>query len=152
MDDHATTRYLLDRVQIEDLAKKYAHGIDARNWEQVDACFAPDAFVRGTTSTGPYPAYIAALRVGVETFGTTMHFFGNQLTEVTGDTGHLTSYALAYHLSNNSGGDDFVIGVRYLDDVARAGDGWLITARTVQGIWRRALGDEVLDLAALAGS
>jgi 3-phenylpropionate/cinnamic acid dioxygenase small subunit len=146
MDDATATRYLLDRVQIEDLAKRYAHAIDGRDWDAVDACFAVDAFVQGTQSSGPYPAYIAGLRVGVESYRTTMHFFGNQRVDIDGDSAHLVTYGIAYHLGSADGTADFVIGVRYIDDVVRSGEGWIIAKRTVQGIWRRAVGAEVVDL------
>jgi hypothetical protein len=135
----------IDRMRIEDLAKRYAHGIDARDWPAVDSCFAPTAQVHGTQFSGPYPEYIASLRKAVESFRTTMHFFGNQLAEISGDKGTLTTYGIAFHLGKEGGGD-FVIGVRYDDEVARTGEAWLIQRRAVQGIWRRALGAEIQDL------
>jgi hypothetical protein len=136
----------MDRLRIEDLAKRYARGIDARDWAAVDSCFMPAAKVRGTTFSGPYPEYITSLRSAVESFQTTMHFFGTQLAEVDGDKGHLTTYGIAFHLCGGPSGKDFVIGVRYLDDVARTDDGWLIQERVVEGIWRRPLGNEIQDL------
>ena len=136
-----------DRMEIEDLARRYAHGIDGRNWKQVDSCFSPAAEVRGTTYSGPYPEYMGSLRVAVETYRTTMHFFGNQLTEVSGDTGHCVTYGIAYHLGSGTG-RDFVIGVRYTDDVTRAGGRWVISGRVVEGIWRQPLGPEVTALSA----
>jgi len=135
----------MDRLRIEDLAKRYAHGIDARDWAAVDSCFSPSARVRGTTFSGPYPEYMNSLRGAVESYRTTMHFFGNQIAEISGDKGHLTTYGIAFHLGG-ADGNDFVIGVRYLDDVARADNGWLIEERVVEGIWRRPLGDEIQDL------
>jgi hypothetical protein len=143
----ATDRYASDRYQIEDLAKRYAHGIDARNWAQVDSCFAVDAQVHGTQFSGPYPEYMGSLRGAVESFGTTMHFFGNQLTEFNDAGAHVTTYGIAYHLANVNPGSDFVIGVRYIDDVVRSDNGWIIQARVVQGIWRQPLGDDVQVLA-----
>lgn len=134
-----------DRVEIEDLARRYAHGIDGRNWKQVDSCFSPAAEVRGTTYSGPYPEYMGSLRVAVETYRTTMHFFGNQLTEVSGDTGHCVTYGIAYHLGSGTG-RDFVIGVRYTDDVTRTDGRWVISGRVVEGIWRQPLGSEVIAL------
>jgi hypothetical protein len=128
-----------DRMEIEDLARRYAHGIDGRNWEQVDSCFSPTAEVRGTTYSGAYPQYMASLRGAVEGYRTTMHFFGNQLTEVGGDTGRCVTYGIAYHLGSQAG-RDFVIGVRYTDDVVRAGGRWVISNRVVEGVWRQALG------------
>lgn len=139
------------RMQIEDLARRYAHGIDGRKWDQVDSCFSPTAAVTGTTFSGPYPEYISSLRGAVEGYRTTMHFFGNQLTEVTADTGHCVTYGIAYHLGSGTG-SDFVIGVRYLDDVAREDGKWLIQKRVVEGIWRQPLGADVTELSALPGS
>jgi hypothetical protein len=134
-----------DRMEIEDLARRYAHGIDARDWERVDSCFSPTASVRGTTFSGPYPEYMDSLRGAVESYRTTMHFFGNQLTEVAADTGHCVTYGIAYHLGSGTG-NDFVIGVRYRDDVVRSGGQWLISGRVVEGIWRQPLGTDVVEL------
>jgi hypothetical protein len=133
------------RMEIEDLARRYAHGIDARKWDQVDSCFSPMATVRGTTFSGRYPEYISSLRGAVEGYRTTMHFFGNQLTEATASTGHCVTYGIAYHLGSGTG-SDFVIGVRYLDDVACEDGRWLIQHRVVEGIWRQPLGAEVAEL------
>jgi hypothetical protein len=135
------------RMEIEDLARRYAHGIDGRKWDQVDSCFSPAAVVRGTTYSGPYPEYMGSLRGAVESYRTTMHFFGNQLTEVTADTGHCVTYGIAYHLGSRTGGD-FVIGVRYRDDVVREDGRWAISGRVVEGIWRQPLGAEVIELSA----
>jgi 3-phenylpropionate/cinnamic acid dioxygenase small subunit len=137
---------LLDRMEIEDLPKRYAQGIDARDWEAVDACFWPDADVHGTTSQGKYPEYIANLRKSVEQFHTTMHFFGTQVSRVSGDTGHVTTYGIAFHLGERV--DEFVVGVRYLDDVTRVGGRWKIANRKVEGVWRRVLNGEIDDVAA----
>jgi hypothetical protein len=134
-----------DRMEIEDLARRYAHGIDARDWDRVDSCFSPTASVRGTTFSGPYPEYMASLRGAVESYRTTMHFFGNQLTEVAADAGHCVTYGIAYHLGGGTG-SDFVIGVRYRDDVVREGGRWLISGRVVEGVWRQPLGADVVEL------
>ena len=128
-----------DRMEIEDLARRYAHGIDGRQWDQVDSCFLPTAEVRGTAYSGPYPEYMGSLRGAVESYRTTMHFFGNQLTEVAGDTGHCVTYGIAYHLGSGTG-SDFVIGVRYTDDVVRTDGRWVISGRVVEGVWRQPLG------------
>jgi hypothetical protein len=138
-------------MEIEDLARRYAHGIDGRNWEQVDSCFSLTAEVHGTTYSGAYPEYMASLRAAVESYGTTMHFFGNQLTEVGDHSGHCVTYGIAYHLGSGAG-RDFVIGVRYRDDVVRADGRWVISGRVVEGVWRQPLGSEVIALSAPAQS
>jgi hypothetical protein len=149
MSEINSARKAIDRMEIEDLARRYAHGIDGRDWGQVDSCFSPTAAVRGTTFSGPYPEYMGSLRGAVESYRTTMHFFGNQLTEVTDDTGHCVTYGIAYHLGSGTG-SDFVIGVRYRDDVVREDGQWLISGRVVEGVWRQPLGADVIELSAPA--
>jgi hypothetical protein len=145
MSENSSAGKAIDRMEIEDLARRYAHGIDGRDWDRVDSCFSPTAAVRGTTFSGPYPEYMASLRGAVESYRTTMHFFGNQLTEVATDTGHCVTYGIAYHLGSGTG-SDFVIGVRYRDDVTREDGRWLISGRVVEGIWRQPLGPDVVQL------
>jgi len=67
--------------------------------------------------------------------------------EAGGDSGHCVTYGIAYHLGSGTGGD-FVIGVRYRDDVVRADGRWVISGRVVEGIWRQPLGSEVTELSA----
>jgi SnoaL-like domain len=139
---------MVDRLEIQDLPKRYAQGIDGRDWKQVDSCFLPEARMVGTTYSGPYPEYISNLRKAVERYTTTMHFFGTQLTDVAGDKASMSTYGVAFHLGSGEENGDFVIGVRYRDEVVRTASGWLIEQRTVNGIWRRVLGSEVENLAA----
>jgi SnoaL-like domain len=140
-----TAGRISDRMAIEDLVRRYAQGIDQRNWSQVDSCFTPEAVIRGTRSSGIYPDYIAALRPSVERFGTTMHYVTNQLTHFTGEhTAETVAYAMAYHLG--SGDEDFVIGVRYHDNVGRIDGDWRITGRVVEGIWQRPTSGDVRPL------
>jgi hypothetical protein len=142
MDD--AVQQLVDRRDIEDLVHRYAFAIDARDWAAIDELFLPDAYVSGTTSQARYPEYIAALRPTVEQYHTTMHFLGNQLSRVEGDTGHVDTYAVAFHLGE--GTPEIVVGVCYRDDVARIDGRWRITGRAVTGLWRRALAGEIVPL------
>jgi SnoaL-like domain len=146
MESDAILR-VVDRLEIQDLPKRYAHGIDNRDWPQVDACFLPDAKIIGTQYRGIYPEYIANLRGSVERFRTTMHFFGTQLTEVNGDNASMITYGIAFHLGSSEENADFVIGVRYRDEVVRADGRWAIQQRSVDGIWKRNVGEEMNILA-----
>ncbi|MCU1344312.1 MAG: hypothetical protein JWL70_578 [Acidimicrobiia bacterium] len=139
-----TIQELQDRLDIEDLPKRYAQAVDARDWDAVDACFTADADMHGTTGQGKYPEYVANLRRVVEQFHTTMHFFGSQLAVVDGDTGRVTTYGIAFHLG--VGVDEMVVGVRYIDDVVRVDGGWKIAKRKVEGVWSRGLTGEIKDL------
>jgi hypothetical protein len=57
------------------------------------------------------------------------------------------TYGIAYHLGSGTG-SDFVIGVRYRDDVVREGGRWQISGRVVEGVWRQPLGADVAELSA----
>ncbi len=132
-------RELWDRDRIGRLPRRYARGVDRRDWAAVRACFADGAIVEGTRTQGPVDEYLAALRPGVERYVATMHVMANQLVEVDGDRGALETYAVAFHWAASPAGaphaDNLVVGVRYHDDVARHGEDWLITHRRVSGDW-----------------
>ena len=133
-------RELWDRDRIGRLARVYARGVDRRDWALVRTCFADGALVEGTRSRGPVDEYLTALRPGVERYVATMHVMANQLVEVDGDVGALETYAVAFHWAGTPAGvahaDNLVVGVRYHDEVARHGDGWVITHRRVSGDWQ----------------
>jgi hypothetical protein len=139
-DLETIARELQDRDEIARLIRTYAHGVDRRDWDLVRSCFSDDAEAQGSRSTGFIEPYLAALRPGVEFYPTTMHFMGNQLVELDGDTAHVETYAVAYHWKDEVAGTDhpenLVVGVRYLDTVQRRQDGWRITRRQVAPDWR----------------
>lgn len=139
--DLATTvRELKDRDQIARLVRTYARGVDRRDWDLVRSCFAADAVVEGSRTSAPLGPYLDDLIPGVEYYPSTMHFMGNQLVEVDGDTGQIETYAVAYHWKGEQAGADhpenLVVGVRYHDTVARRGDGWVIAKRRTDPDWR----------------
>jgi hypothetical protein len=78
------------------------------------------------------------LRDAMARYDGTMHFVGNQLVEIDGDTASSETYAVAYHRLTESGEVKlFTVGVRYLDELTRAGDKWRIRARVVKMEWQR---------------
>ena len=139
-DLEAMAQELKDLDEIARLIRTYAHGVDRRDWDLVRSCFSDDAEAQGSRSTGPIEPYLAALRPGVEFYPTTMHFMGNQLVELDGDTAQVETYAVAYHWKDEVAGTDhpenLVVGVRYLDTVQRRQEGWRITRRQVAPDWR----------------
>jgi hypothetical protein len=140
-DSDALLRQLWDRDRIARLPRLYARGIDRRDWDLVRSCFTEDALIEGSRATASAADYIAQLQPGVEYYPTTMHFMGNQLVEVDGDTGEVETYAVAYHWKSDVAGEDhpenIIVGVRYHDSVIRSGDGWLIARRHVDPDWRQ---------------
>lgn len=139
-DLEAMVQELKDRDEIARLIRTYAHGVDRRDWALVRSCFSDDAEAKGSRSTGPIDPYLAELIPGVEFYPTTMHFMGNQLVELDGDTAHIETYAVAYHWKGEVAGsehpENLVVGVRYLDTLQRRDEGWRITSRQVSPDWR----------------
>ncbi|HVX21713.1 MAG TPA: nuclear transport factor 2 family protein [Acidimicrobiales bacterium] len=134
-------REMKDRDDIARLARLYARGIDRRDWDLVRSCFSDDAKVHGSRKVADLDEYLPDLRSGVEYFPATMHFMGNQLVDVDGDTGTVETYAIAYHWKAEPAGSDgdgnLVMGVRYHDTVQRIDGTWKITARSVDADWRQ---------------
>jgi hypothetical protein len=131
-------RWLKDRELIRDLPQVYAHGVDTRDWKKVRSVFGDDCHVDGMMGSLPIDGYLEKLRPGVEAYPATLHFMGNQYVRIDGDRGHVETYAVAYHMeAEGSPHPDLVMGVRYLDDVARRGEGWRIVRRSTIRQWHR---------------
>lgn len=129
---------LRDRALIHDLLMRYAQGVDRRDLEQVVACFAPDARYEGALGVGSIAVAIDALRERMQRYQTTMHLLANQLIEMAGDAARCETYALVYHrLEDEADREDFIVGVRYLDELARHGDGWWIVHRQAVLVFQR---------------
>ena len=140
MDLERTVRWLRDRELIKQLPQRYAHGLDTRDFDESRSVFDAACYVKGSINEAPIDAYFAALVTGVQAYEATMHFMGNQYVELEegADAGTVETYAVAYHIeAADSGRKDLVMGVRYIDDVARSGDHWLIVRRTAIPHWVR---------------
>src|SRR5262249_53547003 len=113
----AALQELVDRSAIHDVLLRYARGVDRRDLDLVASCFVPGAAYDGALGQGSVETALAALRETLPRYGSTMHFMGNQLIEVNGDTASSETYAVAYHRSHTEGEPLLVVGVRYLDDL-----------------------------------
>ena len=136
----ATVRWLRDRVLMEQLLQRYAHGLDTRDFDRARAVFRDDCRVKGSLVEDAIDPYWANLVPGVQAYDATMHFMGNQYVDLEpgADSGFVETYAVAYHMeAAGTGREDLVMGVRYRDDVARDGDGWLIVNRVAIPVWVR---------------
>ncbi len=138
-DRDAALRRLLDEADVSQVILRYADGLDRRDFNQVGECFARDAYVTGSAFSGTLSDYLPRLIDGVQSFGATQHLMGNQLRSVDGDSAHTETYAVAHHFYDAAGEREaLVMGVRYVDDLVRLGDGrWVITTRRADPMWRR---------------
>jgi hypothetical protein len=139
LDSAAALRRLVDELDVSQVILRYADGVDRRNFDQVAECFAPDAYVTGSSFSGALADYLPRLVDGVRAYGATQHFMGNQLRSVDGDSAHTETYAIAHHFVDPAGTQEaLIMGVRYTDDLTRSAEGrWIIARRNVDAMWRR---------------
>jgi len=133
---------------------EYAYGIDTRNWALYRRIFT-DAIHMDFQSYNGKPGstmqaddWVAGCRRLFDNLDATQHSMTNPLVEVTGDNARCRMYMQAEHfLQNRWGSSDFALGGYYDDQLIRIGDGWKITAVTLNVFWSRG-NRHIMELAA----
>jgi uncharacterized protein (TIGR02246 family) len=132
-----TVRALADRAAIHDLMLRYARGVDRQDLDVVASCFTPDAAYDGALGRGTIREALEALRRALERYASTMHFIGNVTIELAGDRASSETYAIAYHRLRGDERRQYVVAVRYQDDLVRREGRWLIARRLARRAWER---------------
>ena len=127
-----------DALAIRALCERYAQAVDAGDSVAFSALFTPDGHLvanflgevhfygREQLAQVPVQAHADA--------ATTMHFIGNHLAEVDGDSAIGVTYCIANHIGDDR--TNLVMMVRYDDRFSRSTDGeWLIADRCVDVRW-----------------
>ena len=135
MIGNAGLQELLDRAAIHDVLLRYARSVDRRDLDLVASCFVPGAAYDGALGQGTVETALARLRDTLPRYASTMHFIGNHLIDLNGDSASSETYAVAYHQPIGDKEPLLVVGVRYLDDFTRTNDGWRICRRVVKTEW-----------------
>jgi SnoaL-like domain len=129
--DDPTVRRLLSRAEIHDLMMSYALGIDERDYGRIGSCFATgfDAWYgdRHFTQLSPLLEFVR----GVETFASTTHFLGQQLTELGDHESFTVTYSMITHRPKDAGEEAewTVGGPTYRDRMVKEKDRWRIGKR-----------------------
>jgi hypothetical protein len=135
-DPEATLAWLRDRAVIEHLYDRYAYGVDSIDMDLVRSVFHPDCVVVGTMEEGSLDDYLEGLAEGLAAYEASMHFKGNQYVEIDGDEAFVETWVIAHHReAAGSPIDSLVLGLRYKDDLVRAGDDWKIIRREAVRQW-----------------
>jgi len=125
---------------LRSMLQRYARAADARDVDRLAELFEPTAEVIGARGTQTVGEWLDTMR-GPRAFPTSMHLIGDPLIELDEAAGVATmdTYAVVYQLSEpDSGNADLTLGIRYLDEVVRGGDGtWRIRRRTSRTLWMR---------------
>jgi ketosteroid isomerase-like protein len=148
--------HLTAQQEIRDVLIRYTRGIDRMDVELVRSAYHPDAHDDHGAYQGDLEGFLAWVQEALSYFDSTMHFIGNQLVEVGGDTAHAESYCVAYHrrrARDGEEGHDLVTALRYVDRMERRDGQWRIADRKCVFDWTRRdpivgeweLGPEVLQ-------
>lgn len=137
-DDRITA--LSDQLEMQQVLIRYAHALDARDWELLGSCFTEDA----TTDYGE----IAGINDGRDAIVTTCrdflsgldashHLIGSVAIESRGDEGTAVCYLQAQHVFRGAdGGDNLLHGGIYRDRLVRTAEGWKIAHRRLELVWQ----------------
>ena len=124
-------RYL-DQHDIREVIYRYCRGIDRRDYELVRSCYHLDATDDHGDFSGNIDDFLVYVQRSLPRYERTMHFIGNVLIDVHGDTARAESYLTAYHrvpASRTKPERDFIANLRYVDDFERRHGEWRIAAR-----------------------
>jgi SnoaL-like domain len=133
-------QHLCDEQEIHHLLLRYARGIDRRDLELVRSCYHPDATDQHGSYNGDVEGFIAHLARNRGTFERTMHFLGNQLIELKGDSAHAETYCVAFHrraATASAPAADVYLWLRYIDRLERRDGTWKIAHRVCAFDWSR---------------
>jgi hypothetical protein len=125
--------------ELRNLLQRYARAADQRDIGALAELFDPDAVISGTRGEQPLDAWLDTMR-SPRTFPTSMHFLGDPLVALDegGEQATLDTYAVVYQLGDRDAGHaDLTLGIRYVDDVVRSANGWVILRRRVETLWMR---------------
>ncbi len=125
---------LCDRIALEDLAIRYAHAIDRRDFDALDTVFTPDAYIDYRAMggiDGDYAAVKRWLPQALQPFPGYMHLVGNCAFEIDGDcaSGRIACFNPMVVPRPAGGSDTMFLGLWYVDAYRRTADGWRISRR-----------------------
>jgi ketosteroid isomerase-like protein len=128
-------REMLDQFRIERLLKRYASAIDAKDYDRLDACFTPDAWIDYTGAggvAGRYPVIKNWLREVLEPIVEMQHFISNVELEFDGDHATGTTYTCNVNGIRDAAGvvRHMIVGAVYSDCLVRTDEGWRISQRS----------------------
>jgi 3-phenylpropionate/cinnamic acid dioxygenase small subunit len=134
------SRYLRDRLEINDLLTRYAWAIDDKDWDTLDTVFTPDAHI-DYTATGGIAGSLAEIKPwlaeSLAAFPATQHLLSNSQVTITGDTA--TARTAVYNPMGAATREGplhfFFMGGIYADQMVRTAAGWRIRQRVEHLVW-----------------
>lgn len=133
---------LSDRFELQDLVYRYAQLIDSKDFGELRDIFTADAHIDYSAfggSVGNLEETIAFLQAAVtaELFPDTQHLNANVQLLLDGDTasGRVMCFNPMVMTMPDGGEQTYFLGLWYLDQYRRTGQGWRICQRKEQRSW-----------------
>jgi hypothetical protein len=138
-----TLEELSDQREIEELAHRYATGIDTQDYDLIDAIFTPDGIMDYQALGGPRGPWVTEVKTwskeSLAGFPVRKHYITNTVVTYAGDreTATAVSYWRAPMGFEKADGSLHVFesGGRYEDALVRTPDGWRIRERVTLQDW-----------------
>ncbi|WP_422748368.1 nuclear transport factor 2 family protein [Mycobacterium sp. WMMD1722] len=125
-----------DRLEIQQLMIDYSTAIDQRRFDDLDRVFTPDAYIdyRATGGVdGRFPEVKNWLADVLPNFPAYSHMLGNADIRIAGDTASARTICFNPMVlggdGGSAGGQVYFVGLWYVDEFARTGEGWRMTRR-----------------------
>lgn len=134
-------RFIVDRLEIDDLLVRYATVIDTRQWDELGTVFADEAVLDYRSAggvKGPFAEVKAWLAGVLPLFAWTQHLVVNRAVDLTAGADAATSRSSFYNPNGATVDGNpwlFVVGGTYHDRLVRTPAGWRIVHRVEETIW-----------------
>jgi len=144
----SVTEELLAREHIRSVIYGYCRAVDSRDWNNVRACFAPDATISHGSYSGPVDKFLDFAIDILDKMGETLHSVGGVSIEfVDGVAKTHATYSSFHHIPGKydkvgpvptDGVDtDWLVAGRYCDTLQCFDGVWKITNREAYNDWTR---------------
>ena len=130
---------ITDRFEITDLLHRYAGAIDQGAWDVLDTIFTLDASIDYSAMGGaalPFNEMKGWLAQMISHVPGRMHLIANIEITVAPDRQLATSTAYLLNAMVFSPDNTTLIGGKYNDQLVRTADGWRISDRRLDMIWK----------------
>ena len=117
-----------DRIALQDVMLNYAAGVDDRDYDQYQSCFTDDLEVLGFGSEtfNSKAQWLQYVWSALESYSSTQHMLGPQLTRIEGDIAYTRNDLQALHYFKEGENERFTLWATYVTDMRRIGHGWRI--------------------------
>ena len=121
--------YAADRIALQDVMLRYAAGVDDRDLDLYQSCFADDVEVVGFGDQVYHGAteWRAYVEQALSRYGATQHMLGPQLATIDGDRAHCRTDVQALHYLKEQEGATLTLWATYRTDMKRIDGEWKIS-------------------------